>query len=115
NDFPRVNLPHPQDGNAMRAYTEQYEYDAVGNIMRVIHQAANGTWSRRYNYEPSNNRLRNTSLPGDPVDLASLPPRYQYDEHGSMTKMPHLTQMDWDFKDQLQRVDLGGGGTAYYV
>ena len=24
-------------------------------------------------------------------------------------------QMVWDFKDQLQQVDLGGGGTAYYV
>ena len=24
-------------------------------------------------------------------------------------------QMVWDFKDQLQKVDLGGGGTAYYV
>jgi RHS repeat-associated protein len=23
--------------------------------------------------------------------------------------------MQWDFKDQLQQVDLGGGGTAYYV
>src|SRR5262249_44421151 len=27
----------------------------------------------------------------------------------------HLAQMDWNFKDQLERVDLGGGGTAYYV
>jgi RHS repeat-associated protein len=99
----------------MRAYTEQYAYDAVGNILRMIHQAANGNWIRRYDYETSNNRLRNTSLPGDPADLSLLPPRYQYDEHGSMMKMPHLTQMDWDFKDQLQRVDLGGGGVAYYV
>jgi RHS repeat-associated protein len=115
NDFPRVNLPHPNDGNAMRAYTEQYEYDSVGNILRMIHQATNGTWIRRYDYETSSNRLRNTSLPGDPADLSSLSPRYLYDEHGSMTKMPHLMQMDWDFKDQLQRVDLGGGGTAYYV
>jgi hypothetical protein len=32
-----------------------------------------------------------------------------------MTAMPHLADMDWDFKDQLQQVDFGGGGTAYYV
>jgi hypothetical protein len=115
NDFPRVNLPHPNDSNAMRAYTEQYEYDSVGNILRMIHQATNGTWIRRYDYETSSNRLRNTSLPGDLPDLSLVSPRYLYDEHGSMTKMPHLMQMDWDFKDQLQRVDLGGGGTAYYV
>jgi RHS repeat-associated protein len=115
NDLPRVNLPHPNDGNAMRAYTEQYKYDSVGNILRMIHQAGAGGWIRRYDYETDNNRLRNTSLPGDPADLSSVSPRYLYDEHGSMTKMPHLIQMDWDFKDQLQRVDLGGGGTAYYV
>jgi hypothetical protein len=24
-------------------------------------------------------------------------------------------RMDWDYKDELARVDLGGGGTAYYV
>ena len=29
--------------------------------------------------------------------------------------MPHLASMAWDFEDQLQQVDLGGGGTAYYV
>ncbi|MGH2414447.1 MAG: RHS repeat domain-containing protein, partial [Microcystaceae cyanobacterium] len=115
NDFPRVNLPHPNEISAMRDYTEQYEYDSVGNILRMIHEADNGNWTRRYDYELTNNRLRNTSLPGDLPDLSSLPPRYLYDEHGSMTKMPHLTQMDWDFKDQLQRVDLGGGGVAYYV
>lgn len=114
-DFPRVNLPHPNDGNAMREYTELYEYDSVGNILRMIHQADKGDWIRRYDYETTNNRLRNTSLPGDPADLSLVSPRYLYDEHGSMTKMPHLLQMDWDFKDELQRVDLGGGGVAYYV
>lgn len=117
-DFPRMNLAHPNEISAMRDYTEQYEYDSVGNILRMIHQANNGTnngnWTRRYDYETTNNRLRNTSLPGDPADLSSVSPRYRYDEHGSITKMPHLAQMDWDFKDQLQRVDLGGG-VAYYV
>lgn len=29
--------------------------------------------------------------------------------------MPHLAEMKWDFKDQLQAVDLDGGGLAYYV
>jgi RHS repeat-associated protein len=29
--------------------------------------------------------------------------------------MPHLAQIDWNSMDQLRRVDLGGGGTAYYV
>ena len=31
-----------------------------------------------------------------------------------MTAINSMT-MVWDFEDQLQQVDLGGGGTAYYV
>jgi RHS repeat-associated protein len=29
--------------------------------------------------------------------------------------MPHLVEMQWDHKNQLRMVDLGGGGKAYYV
>jgi RHS repeat-associated protein len=32
-----------------------------------------------------------------------------------MTSMPHLPEMAWDFKDQLQMVDKGGGCMVYYV
>ena len=52
NDEGRVRLPHPHDGQAMRRYTEQYDYDGVGNFMRLIHQAANGgSWTRDYAYD----------------------------------------------------------------
>jgi RHS repeat-associated protein len=114
NDLPRINLPQPGDGQAMRNYIEQYQYDPVGNILRVVHQANNGNWTRRYESDSQSNRLLSTSLPGDPI----APPysaKYGYDSHGNMTQMPHLAQIDWDFKDELHIVDLGGGGTAYYV
>jgi len=115
NDSTRMNLPHPNDWNKMRPYDEKYEYDQVGNILKMIHGAGpTGSWTRRYEYEDSNNRLRSTNLPGDP-DNTPLPERYEYDAHGNMTKMPHLPHMQWDFEDQLQMVDLGGGGKAYYV
>ena len=32
-----------------------------------------------------------------------------------MTAMSHLPGIDWDFHDQLQHVDLAGGGDAYYT
>jgi len=116
NDEFRVNLAHPQNGQAMRDYTEQYEYDQVGNILRLIHQANNGNWTRIFTHnepsliEPSkkNNRLSSNTI-GQNTE------NYGHDAHGNMTGMPHLSQMAWDFKDQLQMVDLGGGGKAYYV
>ncbi|MBI1744415.1 toxin [Candidatus Acetothermia bacterium] len=112
----RVKLPHPQDGQAMRRYTEQYEYDFVGNFEKLIHQATNGTWTRAYTYnEPSliestkkSNRLSSTAI-------GTTTETYSHDSHGNMITMPHLSQMSWDFKDQFQAVDLGGGGKAYYL
>ncbi|MEK6283555.1 MAG: SpvB/TcaC N-terminal domain-containing protein [Acidobacteriota bacterium] len=116
----RMNLPHPGDGNAMGNYNERYEYDSVGNILQMIHEARlGGGWTRRYDYEQGSNRLRGTSLPGDADGQFSA--KYEYDAHGSMTKMPHLPVMEWDFQDQLraaQQQVVNGGGTAekaYYV
>lgn len=116
NDDARTRQQHPNDGKAMRTYAEQYEYDEEGNFLRFIHHASGGDWVRDYSYEETsliepgrrNNRLSRTAIgPGFE--------NYTYDAHGSMTSMPHLPMMDWDFEDQLQSVDLGSGGRAYYV
>jgi RHS repeat-associated protein len=117
NDAARINLPHPNDGQAMRRYSEQYTYDAVGNLLRITHNATNGRWNRYFTYQEASliepdkmsNRLSHV------VVGTQTPEIYRYDAHGNMTAMPHLTAMDWDFRDQLRRVDLGGDGTAYYV
>ena len=106
---------------ALRIYTERYEYDAVGNFQNLIHQAANGNWTRAYAYdelsllEPTkkSNRLSGTTI-------AQRSEAYAYDAHGNMTTMPHLTVMEWDFKDQLhgssrQALNLGTPETTFYV
>jgi RHS repeat-associated protein len=100
-DSPRMNQPLPTDAQAMRNYTEEYNYDSVGNILTMIHFAGpNGSWTRRYDCEATNNRLRATSLPGDGDGVFSA--KYAYDPHGNMVKMPHLSLMQWDYRDQLQ-------------
>jgi RHS repeat-associated protein len=121
NDEFRVNLQHPNNGNAMRNYTEKYEYDGVGNILHFNHYANGGSWIRAYEYdEPSlielekkSNRLSCTVVHPNGQHPISEP--YTYDPHGNMISMPHLPQMEWDFKDQMQMVDKGGGCMAYYV
>ena len=111
---PIINTPHPNDAQAMRNYTEDYVYDEVGNILCMDHNFANGGWKRNYQYENVSNRLESTSLPGDdPAGPYSA--RYNYDAHGNMTRMLHLPEMCWDFKDQMCQVDLDGGGTACYI
>jgi RHS repeat-associated protein len=119
-DLPFINqLPHQNDVKAVLKYTENYEYDICGNIKRLQHIANNANWvqSYQYAYEIDNNNLTNrlnaTNAPGDADGIFSN--GYLYDLHGNMTQMPHLSQMTWDFKDQLKEVDLGGGGKSYYV
>jgi len=117
-DAPRMHQPLPTDGQAMRNYGETYQYDAVGNILTVIHTANNGNWTRTYAYDeprpnPMNSRLTSTIVSG-------MTERYNYDAHGNMTQMPHLPIMEWDFKDQLhvtqqQAVNNGLGEKTYYV
>lgn len=102
NDEFRVNLPHPNEGQAMRNYTEKYLYDAVGNFEKLIHQAENGIWTRAYAYNESSlielskksNRLSSTT-----VGARTEP--YIYDAHGNMTSMPHLMLMQWNYKGEL--------------
>jgi RHS repeat-associated protein len=133
NDF-HTRLNHPSDGNAMGTYIERYVYDAVGNFLEMQHRGSDPVhpgWTRSYVYgeasliedgtgsvpRKTSNRLSSTTVGSNspPVE------RYVYDAHGNMIRMPHLggahpaPNMHWDYRDQPSQVDLGGGGTAYYV
>ncbi|MBV8645232.1 MAG: RHS repeat-associated core domain-containing protein, partial [Candidatus Eremiobacteraeota bacterium] len=123
----RTRLPQPGDATAMGTYTETYAYDAVGNLLALVHQVASGAWTRRYAYtEPSQivpgetgNRLSATSLPGDPV-AGPFTARYAYDAHGNTAAMPHLPAMAWDEHDRMrsstrQVVLAGTPETTWYT
>ncbi|WP_437635622.1 RHS repeat domain-containing protein [Sorangium sp. So ce854] len=114
NDLPIQSLPHANDVQALRNYTEQYVYDEVGNLLRMVHQAGAGTWTRRYAYEAASNRLTSTSVPGDPEN-GPYSATYAHDAHGNMTAMPHIAQLTWDENDQVRSTNLGGGGVVYYT
>lgn len=120
-DFPFFgSRANPNDPQAMRNYTERYEYDEAGNFKLLRHIADGGNWNRGYEYEAASllepathksNRLTKTTA-GDGV---AFPETYAYtdangnDVHGCITSINSM-QMVWNFEDQLQRVELGGGG-----
>ncbi|PTQ91464.1 RHS repeat-associated protein [Nitrosomonas nitrosa] len=110
----RIVTTIPNDCQALRNYVEIYRYDAVGNILQMLHhqgrnldQPGQTIWNRRYQYAFDSNRLFATRLPNDPDNLSdytNVPgygAKYSYDQHGNMTSMPHLPSMEWDFKNQL--------------
>jgi RHS repeat-associated protein len=108
----RGNVPHQNDLQALLRYTERYEYDACGNITGMSHSATGNNWNRAYQYSTTSNKLLGTSAPGDPAGTYSN--TYTYNSHGSMLSMPHISRLNWNYFEQLQSTDLGGGGNVYY-
>ncbi|PIE70712.1 MAG: insecticidal toxin complex protein [Deltaproteobacteria bacterium] len=114
NDAPFLRQYHPGDPMAMRTYTQTYQYDGVGNILQMRHRAAGNAWVRNYTYQAGNNRLDSTQSGANTY-------RYPHHaQHGFMTKMPHLQEMGWNFKEELvktirqRRTDGGIPQTTYY-
>src|SRR5690606_15970001 len=57
-----AQIAHPQDTQAQRNYVQEYTYDHVGNIRRMIHsQFVNDikevVWKRGYDYHTDGNQL----------------------------------------------------------
>jgi len=114
NDAPFLHQLNPGDPMVMRNYLQTYQYDGVGNILRMHHQASGNTWVRNYNYQAGNNRLISTQIGANTY----LYPHHA--QHGFMTGMPHLEEMGWNFKEELiktirqRRTDGGTPETTYY-
>jgi RHS repeat-associated protein len=135
-------LPHANDTSTLIRYRETYSYDSVGNILHVHHQplaSSHPAWERRYLYAyivaqtdssvTASNRLIATSMPGDADNVYSA--RYAYADgtdvsdpthnnaglHGSMTRMPHLPSIQWDYADRMRRCDkvVGTTNAVYFT
>ena len=115
-DFNDATRMHPNDPLAMRKYSQSFEYDAAGNIRKVVHSAGGSGWTREHVYAVASNRLLRTTLPGN-NNFAD----YQHDALGRISRMPHLSLLRWDFEDRLHataaqvRLDGGTAETTYYV
>jgi RHS repeat-associated protein len=114
-----INLVLQGDDSAMRNYTQNFLYDEVGNIQKLQHSAGNGSYTRNYAYANNNNQLLSTSI-GNDDDHTNYTFPYTHDAHGNIDTMPHLTLMQWNFKDQLQitqqtAVNNGTGEQTFYV
>jgi len=122
-------LDHPGDGDALGTYAESYVYDLVGNILSLQHRGtdpAHAGWTRTYEYDEASrlepaktsNRLTRTSLGG--LDEVYSANGDGYDAHGNTLRMPHLSAMRWDDRDQMrssarQVSNAGTPETTWYV
>ena len=125
-NFPFENTISATDTQALRTYEQKYLYDSVGNILEMKHVTigTNSSWTRKYWYNNNDTHrhelgidaaaIKNNQLLQTRIGIAT-PTRYTHDIHGNMLNLPHLMGMVWNYKDQLEKIDLGGGGKAYYV
>lgn len=116
---PQASVTFPLTNQTLRNYTQRYTYDAVGNILRMRHIAAQGNWHRRYAYATDSNRLLKTWEGHDDWNnsRASRKTEYNYDTHGSMRNTANVAPgqyLRWNYSDMLENLDLQGGGRAHY-
>lgn len=97
-DEPFLQSYDAGDVMAWRNYTQEMEYDPVGNILQHRHVASGGHWVRDYNYSTTNNQLSSTTIDGNTHNYTHHP------THGYIDSMPHLPVMEFTFKDQLQAI-----------
>jgi RHS repeat-associated protein len=113
-DAPFKMIQYPSDSMAMQNYTQNYAYDEVGNILQLQHSASTtGSYTRDYTYNNSNNRLLSTQVGSDTYTYG------YHAAHGFINNMPHLTVLEWNFKEEIaatstQSVGSGTPETTYY-
>ena len=102
-------LPNiPNNNQTLRNYTEVYEYDAVGNILKVEHDGGtHGSWTRSYDYEEKSNRLKETKIANESIT-------YHYDLHGNMKNVNNANNIEWNYDDMMHRFTLANGKVVHY-
>jgi RHS repeat-associated protein len=115
--------PHVSRSNAPEQtakYTEQYHYDAAGNMTELNHTGAKSwhrylgvsdtqpaDWPPAAGSDPrGNNRLTHVgSSPQVPSQT------HEYDANGNLRRSKNATYR-WDYADRLRSYDLSAGGTS---
>ncbi|MEQ9325071.1 MAG: RHS repeat-associated core domain-containing protein, partial [Polyangiaceae bacterium] len=102
-------IPHGNNPDEFREYTQTYEYDKVGNLTKMVHAPTGASnWTRNYTYPSTSNRLSSIDINGG----TSL--TYTHDAHGNITDIPHLDAVNWDYADQMSHVEISSDQDVYF-
>ena len=93
--------PLPSDPNNRLNYTQTYEYDTGGNLIKLVHARAVGGYTRRMFIDPNSNRGVRWNE-GDPTPDFSK----QFDTHGNQQALQPGQGLQWNILDELASVTL---------
>lgn len=92
----RPGLPLPSDPKNRLQYTQTYEYDTGGNLIKLVHSRATGGYTQRMFIDPASNRGVRWKE-GDPVPDFST----QFDGHGNLQALQYGQTLLWNLQDEL--------------
>jgi RHS repeat-associated protein len=106
------------DSTALENYSEVYQYDYGGNLEQVIHSVPSNSsrgWTRINRFADDSNRIESGVIGDDKEN-------FTFDPAGNMTKLEHLKEINWNYRNNMSSVVLikrGHDGTRndfeYYV
>lgn len=91
------------DNSTTTAYTQHYNYDKLGNILKLQH-IGNNNFTRNFDYSNPNNKLNSISVGMDTYS-------YLYDNAGNQIQENSNRHFEWDFANNM-RCFYNQAGTA---
>lgn len=107
--LPWDDTPRCTDLTRTRGYTEQYQYDPVGNMKQLQHQA-NGGFTRVFALAPQSNRLATMTVGTTVYD-------YVHDPNGNLVQETTSRHFEWDHSDHMKmyRTQTGSGEPSVHA
>ncbi|MHA3739165.1 RHS repeat-associated core domain-containing protein [Pseudomonas sp. Eth.TT006] len=93
--------PLPSDPGHILNYTQTYEYDSGGNLIKLVHSRAVGGYTRQMSIDPDSNRGVRWNEGDAPPDFTRL-----FDAHGNLQTLQPGQDLQWNVLDELAAVPL---------
>lgn len=104
------DLPQLTDGNALRNYTQTYQYDNGGNLIQLKHNGKNSS-TRNTVIQAGSNGIKTSGF-----GTSKSPTKYKYDVNGNMLTLDGCQGASWNYRDNMQSATvIKGSNTEYYV
>jgi RHS repeat-associated protein len=94
---PWTDTPRCADLTRAQPYTEMYDYDPLGNLTRLQHQATGG-FTRAYDLAPGSNRLAKLTV----STARNVFYTYTHDTAGNLTQEASNRFFAWDHADRMK-------------
>ncbi len=99
---PWADFYRPDNNTISRFYTQNYNYDKLGNIQTLVHTASSGNFTRTFSYISGKNKL-------DTIAANSHTYNYTHDVNGNIIQEDSNRFFTYDYADRLKSFFIQAG------